>query len=249
MRPITRVLERYRRAWHLDPDEEMRHLHVAQCPRGFDFPRENLPRRFLYGSPWRRQMIDLPMALDDRPLVFCSLGTLQGSRRRLFGKMAAACAAVGARAVIAHGGGLSRAEEVALPGDPLVRAFWPQEAVLRRCAAAILHGGFNSVLDAPCGRRADRRAADRLRAAGDRCAAGPDRCGARPLAAPAGRACAGRRAGGRHGAAGIPCCRRGDGAGDGGRRRGGGCRGRDQRGGVCPILTCGSRHHGVCGLR
>ena len=29
-----------------------------------------------------------------------------------------------------------------------MRAFWPQRTVLDRCAAAILHGGFNSVLDA-----------------------------------------------------------------------------------------------------
>jgi len=62
--------------------------------------------------------------------------------------MAAACAAIGARAVIGHGGGLSEAEETALPGDPLVRAFWPQSSVLQQCAAAVLHGGFNTVLDA-----------------------------------------------------------------------------------------------------
>ncbi len=40
------------------------------------------------------------------------------------------------------------ADAAALPGDPLVRAFWPQRGVLRQCAAAILHGGFNTVLDA-----------------------------------------------------------------------------------------------------
>ena len=50
--------------------------------------------------------------------------------------------------MIAHGGGLSADEEAGLPGNPLVRAFWPQRAVLRRCAAAVLHGGFNTVLDA-----------------------------------------------------------------------------------------------------
>lgn len=150
MRPITRVLDDRRRAWGLGEDAPPLRW-VAQCPRGFDYPRSALPAGFEYGGPWRGTdeadaALDLPR--DARPLVFCSLGTLQGSRRALFQTMAAACAAVGACAVIGHGGGLTAAEEAALPGDPLVRAFWPQQAVLRHCAAAILHGGFNTVLDA-----------------------------------------------------------------------------------------------------
>jgi MGT family glycosyltransferase len=150
MRPITRVLDERRRAWGLGR-EAAPLCWAAQCPRGFDYPRSALPVTFAYGGPWRyadgtAEPLDLPR--DARPLVFCSLGTLQGSRRALFQVMAAACAAVGARAVIGHGGGLTPAEEAALPGDPLVRAFWPQQAVLRHCAAAVLHGGFNTVLDA-----------------------------------------------------------------------------------------------------
>jgi zeaxanthin glucosyltransferase len=62
--------------------------------------------------------------------------------------MTAACAAVGARAVVAHGGGLSDREAHSLPGSPLVRAFWSQTRILPQCSAAILHGGFNTVLDA-----------------------------------------------------------------------------------------------------
>ncbi|WP_375271589.1 glycosyltransferase [Sphingomonas sp.] len=150
MRPITRVLDERRRAWGLGQEAPPLRW-VAQCPRGFDYPRSALPAAFAYGGPWRAAAeADTPIGLplDGRPLVFCSLGTLQGSRRALFQTMAAACAAVGARAVIGHGGGLSAAEEAALPGEPLVRAFWPQQAVLRHCAAAILHGGFNTVLDA-----------------------------------------------------------------------------------------------------
>ncbi|WP_245833261.1 glycosyltransferase [Sphingomonas mucosissima] len=148
MRPITRVVEAHRRVWGLAEGFSPR-VQVAQCPRGLDYPRRSLPPEFLYGSPWRSketEETDLPD--DGRPLIFCSLGTLQGSRRALFATMAEACAAIGARAVIGHAGGLSQEEESALPGDPLVRAFWPQAAVLRRCSAAVLHGGFNSVLDA-----------------------------------------------------------------------------------------------------
>ncbi|MBB3349113.1 glycosyltransferase [Sphingomonas sp. BK069] len=148
MRPITRVVETRRRQWGFEEGAAPR-VQVAQCPRGLDYPRRSLPSTFLYGSPWRSEESHEPALPDDGPpLVFCSLGTLQGSRRALFATMAQACAAIGARAVIGHGGGLSRDEESALPGDPLVRAFWPQTAVLRRCSAAVLHGGFNTVLDA-----------------------------------------------------------------------------------------------------
>lgn len=146
MRPITQLLAKRRRAWGQDAVDAAPRLSIAQCPQGLDYPRQ-MP--IVYGSPWRtlvREDVDLPV--DHRPLIFCSLGTLQGGRRALFATMAQACADIGARAVIGHGGGLTPAEEAALPGDPLVRAFWPQEAVLRHCAAAVLHGGFNSVLDA-----------------------------------------------------------------------------------------------------
>lgn len=147
LRPITRVVRARRRAWRLEGDAAP-YLSVAQCPRGLDYPRSTASG-LTYGAPWRSaegETVDLPE--DGRPLVFCSLGTLQGARRRLFAAMAQACATVGARAVIGHGGGLSAVEAAALPGDPLVRAFWPQRAVLRRCRAAVLHGGFNTVLDA-----------------------------------------------------------------------------------------------------
>lgn len=149
MRPASRVTERYRKGWNLDAHRSDVRLRIAQCPERLDYPRSALPRNFSYGGPWRQpssREVDLP--IDGRPLIFCSLGTLQGSRLSLFATMAGACAAIGARAVIGHAGGLSAAEAAALPGDPLVRDFWPQQAVLRRCAAAILHGGFNTVLDA-----------------------------------------------------------------------------------------------------
>ncbi|WP_277978972.1 glycosyltransferase [Sphingomonas phyllosphaerae] len=148
MRPITRVVQTRRRQWGFEEGAAPR-VQVTQCPRGLDYPRRCLPSTFLYGSPWRAEDLHEPeLPSDGPPLVFCSLGTLQGSRRALFATMAQACAAIGARAVIGHGGGLSRDEESTLPGDPLVRAFWPQTAVLRRCSAAVLHGGFNTVLDA-----------------------------------------------------------------------------------------------------
>lgn len=148
LRPITRMLKRYQVAWDLTGYNPGPRLYVAQSPRGLDYPRESLPADFHYGGPWRLpSLTEISLPDDGRPLVFCSLGTLQGSRANLFATMSEACALIGARAIIGHAGGLSSVEAAALPGDPLVRAFWPQESVLRRCTAAILHGGFNTVLD------------------------------------------------------------------------------------------------------
>lgn len=146
-RPISRVLRDYGARWGLDPEPIFSpDLQVAQCPAAFDFPRRELPAHFHYCGPWRTPMdapVDLPAS--DRPLVYCSLGSLQGNRPALFAAMTEACAAVGARAVVATGGRLG---DVALPGDPIVRAHWHQPAILPLCSAAVLHAGFNTVLDA-----------------------------------------------------------------------------------------------------
>lgn len=152
MRPITTMVSTYARRWGLDSDPRHQwsdRLQIAQCPAGLDFPRTALPPSFRYGGPWRLdEPEDTPWENDGRPLIFCSLGSLQGARRALFAAMTAACAAVGARAVVAHGGGLSDRDGRSLPGRPLVRAFWSQTRILPHCSAAILHGGFNTVLDA-----------------------------------------------------------------------------------------------------
>lgn len=150
MRPIRRAHDHYRAAWELGPGDlrGAQPIYVAQCPAGLDFPRRALPGGFHYCGPFRAPgyvEVDLPR---DRPLVYCSLGSLQGDRPELFAAMARACADIGVRAVVAHGGLLSDAAARALPGEPVVRAFWDQPALLPHCAAAILHGGFNTVLDA-----------------------------------------------------------------------------------------------------
>jgi MGT family glycosyltransferase len=123
-------------------------LQVAQCPEALDFPRAELPASFRYCGPFRS---DDPAAVElptDRPLVYCSLGSLQGNRPSLFRAMTSACAELGARAVVAHGGLLGEAAARALPGQPIAAAYWPQPLILPRCKAALLHGGFNTVLDA-----------------------------------------------------------------------------------------------------
>lgn len=156
MTPMRRVLERHGAAFGLDPFADggfSPRLTVAQMPRGLDFPRAELPASFHYGSPWRDAAgvpaADAPLpAVEGAPLVFCSLGTLQGARADLFRKVALAAREAGARLLIAHGGLLREEEVRKLSALAEVRAFVPQQEVLKRCAAAVLHCGMNTVLDA-----------------------------------------------------------------------------------------------------
>jgi zeaxanthin glucosyltransferase len=155
MRPVGDVIERHARAFKLPPRRRAEdcfspRLQLAQCVAGIDFPRRELPANFEYLGPFRdaeEDRFDVPDD-DGRPLVFCSFGTLQGSRAGLFRSVASACGALDLRLIIAHGGRLEADAERALPGDPIVTAYVPQRAVLAKASLAITHGGFNTVLDA-----------------------------------------------------------------------------------------------------
>lgn len=121
---------------------------LAQAVRSLDFPRERLPDSFHYLGPFRpaeEPAFDWPD--DGRPIAFCSLGSLQGSRAEIFRLFAQACVDTGLRPLIAHGGRLDPAAAASLPGDPLVYDHVPQRAVLAKARVAITHAGFNTVLD------------------------------------------------------------------------------------------------------
>lgn len=153
--PITRVLRRHAERFGLtgfrDPEDSWSDLcQITQCVRGLDFPREQLPKVFHYVGPLREPEPPLGFELPDEsaPLLFCSLGSLQGSRAHVFHAVARAAADLRCNLLIAHGGLLSKAQIARLPGHPLIKAFVPQRAVLARSAVAVTHAGFNTVMDA-----------------------------------------------------------------------------------------------------
>lgn len=153
---MHRVIRSWGRRWDLpyrSVDDCLSHeAEVSQLVPSLDFPRHGLPATFHYCGPFRRRedVSDLGWLLGSggRPLVFASLGTLQGGRLDLFTRIAQACARLGVQLVVAHGGALTPAQAATLPGSPIVRSFVPQRALLDHGAAAVTNGGLNTVLDA-----------------------------------------------------------------------------------------------------
>lgn len=123
-------------------------LQISQMVRSLDFPRKALPAHFHYAGPFRQALpgaFELPPG-DGRPLVYCTLGTLQGSRSGIFRKVAQACARLDLRLLISQGN-RGRLKPGDLPGDALVYDWVPQEAVIAKSDMVVCHGGMNSVLE------------------------------------------------------------------------------------------------------
>ena len=124
---------------------------ISQLVASLDFPGDRPPRRHRVG-PIRRpgeehDASDVLGTDDGRPLVFASLGTLQGHRVAIFRAVASACRDLGARCVVAHCGALTPCQAASIDAD-LVTDFVPQRTILRRSAVCVTHAGMNTVLDA-----------------------------------------------------------------------------------------------------
>jgi MGT family glycosyltransferase len=85
--------------------------------------------------------------LDDRPLVYGSLGTLQNGSEHIFQTIAEACSGLDAQLVLSLGGSKDLAEIGNLPGHPIVVRYAPQLQILKRAAAVITHAGLNTTLE------------------------------------------------------------------------------------------------------
>ena len=91
--------------------------------------------------------VDRWLDASDDPFVYVSFGSFLSVRGDVLHRVAAALASLGVRAAIATG---STAPDQLGPRPRgwLVREFLPQVALLRRAAAAVTHGGNNSVTEA-----------------------------------------------------------------------------------------------------
>ncbi|NDV86041.1 glycosyltransferase [Aurantimonas aggregata] len=148
-----RTIARWADAFGLPPRDGLadclsRGAQISQLVPSFDFPRAAAPHRHMVG-PLRAGPRDA-IANDDagggRPLVFASLGTLQGHRVDIFRAVARACRDLEIRCIVAHCGRLTPSQAARIDAD-LVTDFVPQEKILQSAAVCVTHAGMNTVLD------------------------------------------------------------------------------------------------------
>ncbi len=156
--PIVTCIQNHRRRLGLPVPADISQvwsetLQISQQPECFEFPRRELPKQVLFVGPLRLPEGYRPVSfpwerLDERPLIYASLGTLQNRIAGLFRVIAEACNGLDAQLVISTGHGVTPEELGNLPGCPIVVAYAPQLELLRRSSLAITHAGLNTVLDA-----------------------------------------------------------------------------------------------------
>jgi zeaxanthin glucosyltransferase len=162
MRPHGRVIAGQAHRFGLPPRTALHDclsplLRIAQVTASFDFPRRDAS--LLHGvGPLRPRGQHAaqgrwPAGFDPKPgvpLVFASLGTLQGGRFGLFRRIAQACDAEGVQLLLAHCGGLGPDQErqLARDGATWVTDFAPQQAAVERADVVVTHAGLNTAMDA-----------------------------------------------------------------------------------------------------
>ncbi|QJU53399.1 glycosyltransferase [Herbiconiux sp. KACC 21604] len=108
------------------------------------------PHRYLGSTP-RDDGGDVEVerwiASSDEPFVYVSFGSFLSVRDDVLARVADALREAGLRAAIATGSG-DPARLGSVPDSWLVREFLPQVTLLRSAAAAVTHGGNNSVTEA-----------------------------------------------------------------------------------------------------
>jgi zeaxanthin glucosyltransferase len=109
-----------------------------------------LPRHEFLGSAVRVEPVEPEIeewiASSDEPFVYVSFGSFLSVRGDVLARVLRGLEALGVRVAVAIGSA-DRAELGALPGTWLVREFLPQVRLLESAAAAVTHGGNNSVTE------------------------------------------------------------------------------------------------------
>lgn len=163
MRPLGRVIEAHARRLGLPPRQRLDQClsplaQISQTTERFDFPRDASAALLHHVGPLRDEaaMSSAPAGQSPRrrsrarPLVFASLGTLQGHRLPLFEKIARACARLPADLLLAHCDRLRRddVQKLKAIGATTVVSFADQAQALADADAVVTHAGLNTVLDA-----------------------------------------------------------------------------------------------------
>jgi MGT family glycosyltransferase len=156
--PLRGKLNEKRQAWGLPVYGEFLNERfgtrpqLSQEPRGFEFPRKELPASFHFVGPLHRQESRVATAfpwerLDGRPVIYASMGTLQNGLEWVFRAIAVGCLGCDGQLVLSLGGNMDPAQFSDLPGDAVVVKFAPQIDVLKRASLCITHAGLNTALE------------------------------------------------------------------------------------------------------
>lgn len=155
IRPVLQRINERRVAWGLPRINGVNDgsdlAQITQQPPFFDFPRTRLPDSFHYTGPFHDKDSTEPVSfpwekLDDRPLVYASMGTLQNRLPHVFQAIAEACTGLDAQLVISLGSTDVEAP-TGLAGNPIVVRYAPQLDLLARASLVITHAGINTALE------------------------------------------------------------------------------------------------------
>jgi zeaxanthin glucosyltransferase len=157
LNPLIGIVRDQRKVWGLSPMPDPTgwfspFAEIGQAPFEFEFPRKKLPPHFHFTGPFHdpkaRPPVAFPFeALDGRPLIYASMGTLQNRLLWVFKAIAEACEGLGAQLVISLGGSADPEVLGKLPGNPLVVRAAPQLDLLDRATLTITHAGMNTAME------------------------------------------------------------------------------------------------------
>ncbi len=155
----TRYVNRVRRAFDLPPmgniisDHASPYLYLSYTTERFEFFRSDLRPQVHYIGPTLNRKsatteVQLPQfSTNESPLIYFTMGTLQGKRKVFYQMIEAARGAPWRVAMTV--GDLFRTDSFGeLPPNVTIANWLPQIELLSRSAAIVCHGGFNTVNDA-----------------------------------------------------------------------------------------------------
>lgn len=153
-------LAQQRKEWHLPPlyardDAYSQLAQIAQLPQELDFPRKRVVPWFHYAGSFKNPSNIEPVFLDkqlfsledlnDKPLIYANLGTLQSHNLPIFRCIAEACLDTDAQLVISLGNPKADPSKTNFPGNPLVVPFPPHQQLIDRSELVITHAGSTAI--------------------------------------------------------------------------------------------------------
>ncbi|QDS91976.1 MurG-like transferase [Roseimaritima multifibrata] len=152
-RPALKLINQHRRQWKQPPCRSLTQLdsplaQLCQLPESFDFPRQALAPWFHYVGSWTQEQsrasVPFPYErLNDQPLIYASMGTLQNRLFGTFRNLIEACQGLDAQLVVSLGSS-DPSTLPDLPPGPIIVPHAPQLQLLKRAAMTITHAGMNT---------------------------------------------------------------------------------------------------------